>query len=218
MGLWAAWSSGSCPCLWQLKVILKVPSNPNHTTVPWLYDSDSNRRSAFCAETCRRITDHLHTESDLEYVLKELPEGYGNGESSTVCFCAVFFKNLSHISSSPSFSGFCPESLRGEKKAEKVAMEFLHSQLCQHANFVSLQFTKSTEWLSLTFKSQPKQNMNEFKTGKNNYLVNKNSDGFNSTSRSSQEWMDSLAAVLLFAAVKFSFWALSCMISHTKEA
>lgn len=47
--------------------------------------------------------------------------------------------------------------------------------------------------------------MNEFKTGKNNYLVNKNSDGFNSTSRSSQEWMDSLAAVLLFAAVKFSF-------------
>lgn len=113
-----------------------------------------------------------------------------SSESSTVCFCAVFFKNLSHTSSSPSFSGFCPESLRGEKKAEKVAMEFLHSQLCQHVNFVSLQFIESTERLSLTFKSQPKQNMNEFNIGKNNCLVNKNSDGFNSTSRSSQEWME----------------------------
>ena len=38
MELWATWSSGSCPCSWQggwNQMIFKVPSNPNHSTIPW---------------------------------------------------------------------------------------------------------------------------------------------------------------------------------------
>ena len=83
---------------------------------------------------------------------------------------------------------------------------------------VSLRFAKNAGQLSLASKSQPRKNFIIFSIGKNIYLVNKSSDRFNSTSKNSQELMDSLAAVLLFAAVRCGFWAASCRISHTKVA
>lgn len=86
-------------------------------------------------------------------------------------------------------------------------------------NFIlSLQFAKNAGQFSLTSKSQPKKNLMIFPLEKNIYLVNKSSDRFNSTSKNSQGWMDSLAAVSLFAAVRCGFWAAPCRISHTKVA
>jgi len=60
MGLWATWSSGRCPCLKQggwNQMILNVPSNPNHSMIPWFYAHSTVKVISICLFICLLLLD-----------------------------------------------------------------------------------------------------------------------------------------------------------------